>query len=159
MIVNTVLGLPFTTATGMILDFNDNVVQAKNLYCPPFPIDFHRATRTIPAIKDGQDPKTHYIEFEDVQQILQKTDTYIVKVCERIKPVPASTAHPLSATAPARVRFDANSRCSSVCDLDPVTTSTSLTNRSIEHCWVSPPLMHDTTTEYHNQVLGEAGYL
>ena len=156
--VNTVLGLPLITATGMILDFNDNVVQAKNLDCPPFPIDFRRATKTIPAIKDDKDPKTHYIEFKDVQQILQKTDAYIAGVCERIQSVPASTVHPSSATAPARVRFDANNR-SSVSDSDTVTTSNSSTNRSIEHRWVPPPSAHDTTTEYHDQVLGEAGYL
>jgi hypothetical protein len=156
--VNTVLGLPLITATGMILDFNDNVVQAKNLDWPPFPIDFRCATKTIPAIKDNEDPKTHYIEFEDVQQILQKTDAYIAGVCKRIQSVPASTVHPASATAPARVRFDANNH-SSVSDSDTVTTSTPSTNRSIEHSWVPPPSAHDTTTEYQDQVLGEAGYL
>ena len=29
---------------------------------------------------DDKDHKTHYIEFKDVQQILQKTDAYIVGV-------------------------------------------------------------------------------
>jgi hypothetical protein len=144
--VNTVLGLPMITATSMILDVNDNVVQAKNLDCPPFPIDFCCATKTIPAIRDNEDPKTRYIEFEDVQQILQKTDTYIAGVCERIQSVPTSAVPPLSATAPARVCFDANSR-SSVSDLDTVTTSTLSTNHSIEHRWVPPPLAHDTTTD------------
>jgi hypothetical protein len=68
--VNTVLGLQLITTTGMILDFNDNVVQAKNLDCPPSPIDLCHTTKTIPAIKDDKDPKTHYIEFKEVQQIL-----------------------------------------------------------------------------------------
>ncbi len=85
--MNTVLGLLLITTTGMILDFNDNVVQAKNLDCPPFPIDFCHATETIPAIKDAEDPKSHYIEFKDVQQILQKTDAYIAGVCKRIQSV------------------------------------------------------------------------
>ena len=85
--VNTVLGLPLITVTGMILDldFNDNVVQAKNLDCPPFPIDFCRATKTIPAIKDKKDPKAHYIDFKDVQQILQKTNAYIAGVYKPIQ--------------------------------------------------------------------------
>ena len=78
--MNTVLGLPLITTTGMILNFNDNVVQAKNLDCPPFPIDFCCATKTISAIKDNKDPKTHHIEFENRQQILQKTDAYITGV-------------------------------------------------------------------------------
>jgi hypothetical protein len=38
--VNTVLGLPLITATGMIIDFVDEVVEAKNLDCPPFKIVF-----------------------------------------------------------------------------------------------------------------------
>jgi hypothetical protein len=132
--VNTVLGLPLITVTGMILDldFNDNVVQAKNLDCPPFPIDFCRTMKTIPAIKDDKGPKTHYIEFEDVQQILQKTNPCIAGVCERIQSVPTSTVPPSSATALARVCFDGNSR-SSVSVSDTVTTFTLLTNRSIEH--------------------------
>ena len=78
--VNSVLDLPLITATSMILNFNDNVVQAKNLDCPPFPIDFCCATKTISAIKDNKDPKTHHIEFENRQQILQKTDAYITGV-------------------------------------------------------------------------------
>ncbi len=154
--MNTVLGLLLITAASMILDFNDNVVQAKNLDCPPFPIDFCQALKTIPAIKNDEDPKTHYIEFEDVQQILQKTNAYIAGVCGSIQSVPASMVHPSSATAPARVRFK---NPSSISDLDTVTTSTLPTNRSIEHRWVPPPSAHDTTTEYHDQVLGEAGYL
>jgi hypothetical protein len=42
--VNIVLGLPFITATGMVADFVDNVCEAKNLLCEPFPINFKRAT-------------------------------------------------------------------------------------------------------------------
>jgi hypothetical protein len=154
--LNTVLGLPLITATRMILDFNDNVVQAKNLDCPHFPIDFCRATKTIPAIKDSGDPKTHYIEFQDVHQILQKTNAYIPGVCKRIQLVPTSTVHPLSATALARVCFENRL---SISDSDTVTSCTSSTNRSTEHRWVPPPSAHNTTTEYHNQVFGEAGYL
>jgi hypothetical protein len=33
--MNTVLGLPLITAIGMIIDFVDDVVEAKNLKCPP----------------------------------------------------------------------------------------------------------------------------
>jgi hypothetical protein len=38
--VNTILGLPFVLATGMIFDFINNVADCKYLDCPPFPIDF-----------------------------------------------------------------------------------------------------------------------
>ncbi len=38
--VDLILGLPFIKATGMIVDFIDNVCDAKHLICDPFPIDF-----------------------------------------------------------------------------------------------------------------------
>ncbi len=38
--INTILGLPFVVATGMIIDFVDNVADCRYLDCPPFPIDF-----------------------------------------------------------------------------------------------------------------------
>jgi hypothetical protein len=82
--VNMVLGLPLITATDMILNFVDNVVQAKYLDCPPFKIEFCRATKTVPAPQDDEAPTTCYIEFEDVQRILQKTDAHIAGVCERL---------------------------------------------------------------------------
>ena len=51
--VNVILGLPFIKATGMIADFVDSVCEAKNLCCSPFPIDFKRATKSIPAFTDS----------------------------------------------------------------------------------------------------------
>ena len=49
--VNTVLGLPLITATGMIIDTvdGDNVVDAKYLDCPPFPIDFLPHNKNSPC--------------------------------------------------------------------------------------------------------------
>jgi hypothetical protein len=47
--VNLILGLPFIKATGLICDFVDNVCQAKHLLCDPFPIDFKRASKSIPV--------------------------------------------------------------------------------------------------------------
>jgi hypothetical protein len=145
--INTVLGLPLIIATGMIIDFVDEVVEAKHLNCPPFKIDFCRATKTIPAT-DDEAPTTHYIKFKNVQQILQKTDAYIAGVCKRLQSDPVSKVKILSMNC----RFP-------VSNLDTVTTSTLLTNCSFEQRWVLPPSAHNTTNEYYNQVLGEAGYL
>jgi hypothetical protein len=156
--VNTVLGLPLISTTGMILDFVDNVVQANYLDCPLFKIEFCGAMKTVRAPQDDEAPTTHYIKFEDVQRILQKTNTFITGVCECLQLVPASTVYPSSATALARVCFQADRR-SSGSDLGTVTTSTLSTNRSIGQRWVPPPSAHNTTTEYHDHVLGEARYL
>jgi hypothetical protein len=145
--VNTVLGLPLIIPTGMIIDFVDEVVEAKRLDCPPFKIDFCRATTTIPATED-EAPTTHYIEFKNVQQILHKTNVYITGVCKQLQSDPVS-----------KVKLSSLNCRFPVSNSDTVTTSTSSTNSSFEQRWVPPPLAHNTTNEYHNQVLGEAGYL
>jgi hypothetical protein len=50
---NVILVLPFIKATGMIADFVDYVCKAKHLCCAPFPINFKRATKSIPAFTDS----------------------------------------------------------------------------------------------------------
>ncbi len=155
--VNMVLGLPLITATGMIIDFVDDVVEAKNLECPPFKINFWRAAKTVPA-NHKEVPTTHYIEFKDVKQILLKTNAFIAGVCKRLKLAPGPTVYPLPDNFPAGVLFDTNPH-PSVSDMDTVTTSISLPNHSFKQRWDPPPLAHDTTSEYHDQIFGENGYL
>ncbi len=145
--INTVLSLLLIIATGMIINFVDKVVEAKRLDCPPFKIDFCSATKIIPAT-DNKAPTTYYIEFKNVQQILQKTDAYIAGVCKQLQSDPVSKG-----------KLSSMNRCFPVSNSDTVTTSTSLTNHSFEQRWLPPPLAHDTTNEYHDQVLGEARYL
>ncbi len=48
--VNAIIGLPFIKATSMIVDTVDNVIKAKHLVCEPFPIEFFRSTKYVPAI-------------------------------------------------------------------------------------------------------------
>ncbi len=48
--VNLIVGLPFIQATGMILDLVDNVANLKSLDCPPFPIEYCRATVHVPIM-------------------------------------------------------------------------------------------------------------
>ena len=142
MSVNTVLGLPLITATGMIIDYIDNVVEATHLDCPPFKIKFHRATKYIPAIDD--DATTHYVEFEDVHGILQKTDTYIAGLCERIQ----------LAKSPTVSSSGTHRQVEAMSDSDSMTTIKSIAGR-----WVPPPSVNNTPDDYHDQVLGDAGYL
>ncbi len=156
--VNTVLGLPLITASGMVIDFVDEVVEAKNLDCPPFKINFRRAAKTVPAT-ESKAPTTYYIEFEDVQCILWKTDAYIARVCNRLTSGPHRKAHP----APS-VQFHPGIGCKSnqhpsVSNTDTVATPTQPTDRPFGTRWVPPPSAHDTRTEYQDQFLGEDGYL
>jgi hypothetical protein len=50
--VNTIIGLPFMKATGMILDLVDEVVECKYLHCLPFPVEFRRTLNHVPSIMD-----------------------------------------------------------------------------------------------------------
>ncbi len=142
MSVNTVLGLPLITATGMIIDTVGNVAEAKHLHCPPFLIDFHHTTKNIPAL--DKDATTHFVEFKDVHGILQKTDLYIPRVCDGIQ----------SSKLPTVSNSRAHRQVEAVSNSDSVTTG-----RSIAAQWVPPPSVNDTSDDYHNQVLGDAGYL
>ncbi len=140
--VNTVLGLPLITATGMIINTIDNVVEAKHLNCPPFRIDICRSTKTIPAIKE--DATTHYIEFKDAQNVLvAKTDAYIAGVFKHyqlVKPPKIRTSKP-------------HWQVGAVSNSKSVSTTQSIASR-----WIPPPLANDTG-DYCNQVFGDAGYL
>jgi hypothetical protein len=48
--VNTIIGLSFIEATGMILDFVEGMAECKHLDCPPFPIDYRRTSNHVPVI-------------------------------------------------------------------------------------------------------------
>jgi hypothetical protein len=54
--VNTILGLPFMKATGMVLDLVDEVADCRYLDCPPFPVDFYRTTYHVPVLDDPSMP-------------------------------------------------------------------------------------------------------
>jgi len=67
--VNLILGLPFIKATGMIGDFVDNVCQAKHLLCEPFPIDFKRASKSIPVFLAAHAPGNVH-DIQDAHHVL-----------------------------------------------------------------------------------------
>jgi hypothetical protein len=58
--VNTILGIPFQVATGMVIDLIDKVVECKSLDCPPFTIDFRRTSSHVPVMdKQSAQGKIH----------------------------------------------------------------------------------------------------
>ena len=134
--VNLILGLPFIKATGMIGDFVDNVCQAKHLLCEPFPIDFKRATKSIPVFTAASAP----CNVRDTQDALQ---------------ILASLALQWKLFPPQSDSHSSSDRASS-----PISRRTrfSLTNR-----WI-PPVSSDSSAstdanDYQHQVLGDLGYL
>jgi hypothetical protein len=126
----------------MIIDTVDNVVEAKHLDCPLFPINFCHATKNIPAF-DGN-ATNHYIDFKDVHSILKKTNTFIAGVCNRIQ----------SAKSTKVSNSGTHQQVETMSNSDSVTTG-----RSITRQWVPPSLVKNSSDDYCNQVLGNAGYL
>jgi hypothetical protein len=126
----------------MIIDTVNNMVEAKHLDCPPFPTDLCRATKNIPAL--NKDATTHYVEFKDVHGMLKKTDSYIARVCNGIQLARLTTV----SNSGVHRQVEAVSNSNSV-----------TTGRSIAGQWVPPPSANNTSDDYHNRILGEAGYL
>jgi hypothetical protein len=144
--VNIVLGLPFIKATGMVADFVDNVCEAKNLLCEPFPIDFKRATKSIPVFQSSLD-RTACIgsEATSILHVLGLLRSYYDQSRDGLLPYivqqsPEGTensrkrvAEPSPGTLIKAVRF--NDR------------------------WVPPGLSANDHSNYQHQVLGHLGYL
>ncbi len=144
--VNAIISLPFIKATGMIINTVDNVVKVKHLVCKPFPIEFCRTTKYVPAISDDR-AAICYIQFE-VQSIIPKTSKYIAMVCTSKKTLPSTE----------RIRItEPHKLVGTTSDSDNVTTV--LTNRSMTGHWHPPPSANDTAHEYHNRILEENGHL
>ena len=133
--VNLILGLPFIKATGMIVDLIDNVCQAKHLLCNPFPIDFRKATKSIPALGD-RDAARNAVDFSKVHNVLgmlRKHFTRAAGTQTADQGGPARLPSVISGTPPKHVTFRSR--------------------------WVAPPKSADATNDYQHQVLGDLGYL
>ncbi len=137
--VNIVLGLPFIKATGMVANFVDNVCEAKNLLCEPFPIDFKRATKSIPVFQSSLD-RTACIGSEAISilHVLGLLRSHYDQSCDQQSPEGTENsckrvAEPSSGTLIKAVRF--NDR------------------------WVPPGLSANDHSDYQHQVLGHLGYL
>ena len=133
--VNLILGLPFIKATGMIVDFIDNVCQAKHLLHDPFRIDFRRATKSIPVLGD-YDAAGHGVDFAEVDQVLGTLLKHFARAAGTPtvdRSDPASQTLVISGTPPKHVSFRMR--------------------------WVALPKLVNDTNDYQHQVLGDLGYL
>jgi hypothetical protein len=146
--INLILGLPFIKAMGMIADFFDNVCEAKNLLCNPFPIDFKCATKPIPIFQESKAAsKLHNKEVQHTLHVLGTLKTFYAhkdadgKWLHIIKPSLKGTLNPLKRQAPPSGG-------------QPSDRVVQFSDR-----WVPPATLADDTNDYHNQVLGDLGYL
>jgi hypothetical protein len=130
----------------MIIDTVDNVVKAKHLVCELFPIEFRCATKDVPAISNDR-AAICYIEFREVLSIIERADAYIAAMYAGAKLASNKKVHISEQHVPMGPESDSDS-------LTTVSTSQSM----IGH-WC--PLLSATNTQhdYHDNVLGENGYL
>ena len=129
--VNLILGLPFIKATGMIGDFVDNVCQAKHLMCEPFPIDFKRASKSIPVFTAAPAP-CNVEHTRDVPHVLAA----LRKLFPRSND---SSSADVSVTTQKKTRFSLTNPW-----IPPVSSDSSVSTDA---------------NDYQHQVLGDLGYL
>ncbi len=149
VLVNTIIGLPFIKATGMILDFVDDVAECKHLDCPPFPIDVRRTSNHVTV---AEVPAHHLGTHETsiLKELLNLEHWYNAKVMAR-----SSSGQNLA------VYFGSKSRKRAyIPDSDSI-ISVKSPNSILDDRWVPPSSMppDDSSDDYHQQILREDGYL
>ena len=144
--VNVVLGLPFIKATGMVADFVDNVCEARNLLCDPFPMDFKRAGKSIPVFQSSPVmPASDGGHMASVFHVLGSLRSYFDR--GRDGPLPNIVRGSPEETAASRKRGAAP-------DSGALVKAVRFNDR-----WVPPVPSANEESDYQHQVLGHLGYL
>jgi hypothetical protein len=132
----------------MIADFVNNVCEAKNLLCNPFPNDFKCTTKSIPVFQESKAAsKLHDKEVQHTLHIFGMLKSFYArkdadgKWLHIIKPSPEGALNPRKCQAP------------------PSGGQSSDRVVRFGDRWIPPSTLADDTDNYHNQVLGDLGYL
>jgi hypothetical protein len=76
--INTIIGLPFMKARGMILDIVNTVLDCRYLDCPPFPVDFCRTSNHMPVMDGPSDtPANHTMSHIQIIKEVENIECYI----------------------------------------------------------------------------------
>jgi hypothetical protein len=147
--VNMIIGLPFIKATGMILDFVEDVAECKHLDCSPFPMDFWCMSNHVPV---AEAPAHHLGPHETsiLKELLNLKHWYNAKVMAG-----SSSGQNLA------VYFGSKSwKWAYIPDSDSIITVKS-PNSILDNRWVLTSSMppDNSSDDYHQQVLREDGYL
>ncbi len=149
VLVNTIIGLLFIKATGMILDFVNDVAECKHLDCPPFPMDFwHMSNHVLVAEAPAHHLGPHKTSV--LKELLNLEHWYNARVMDG-----SSSGQNLAVYFGSKPRKRAY-----ITDLDSIITVKS-PNSILNNRWVPPSSMSpdDSSDDYHQQILGEDGYL
>jgi hypothetical protein len=145
--VNTILGLPFMEATGMILDLVDKVVDCKYLDCPPFPVDFCRTSNHVPVLDNPSNtPANHAPSHLQIIKEVENIERYY-----NAKVLAASSTLTPKALA---VHFGSKSPVCTEVDTDHSSTAL-LSTADMSTRWVPPPGYPEDYDDYHASVLGK----
>ncbi len=105
VMVNTILGLPFIQATKMVLNAADQVAKLHALDMPPFPLDFHHAMCTMPAIGGPPDEDSAVRHAKVINEVNRIKALYSNKT-----PTAPDTQKPVGILRPAKctksIKFD-----------------------------------------------------
>jgi hypothetical protein len=149
--VNTIIGLPFMKATGMIMDLVDEVVECKYLDCPPFPVDFRWTSNHVPVMDDGGTPIHHastYIQLiDEIKNLERYYDAKVMASSPKVRKIDQSV-HFGTAQAMRAVDVDAVS----------IETATS-PNASLLARWVPPSGLPADDDDYPSSALERDGLL
>jgi hypothetical protein len=145
--INTILGLPFMEATGMILDLVDKVVDCKYLDCPPFPVDFCRTSNHVPVLDDPSNTPANHAPSH--LQIIKEVEN--IKQYYNAKVLAAGSTLTPKALA---VYFGSKSPVCTEVDTDRSITALHSTADMFTR-WVPPPGYPEDYNDYHTSVLGK----
>lgn len=88
--VNSILGIPFLQATGMVIDLNDSVAAMTALDCPPFQLDFRRPQNTIPTPDFSQSTVRMCGLFRSIIDEIERLELHFAKVYTTTPPTPVA---------------------------------------------------------------------
>jgi hypothetical protein len=145
--VNTILGLPFMEATGMILDLVNKVMDCKYLDCPPFPVDFRRTSNHVPVLDDPSNTPANHAPSR--LQIIKE-----VKNIERYYNAKVLAAGLMLTPKALAVHFGSKSPVRTEVDTDRSSTALHST-AGMSMRWVPPPGYREDYDNYHASVLGK----
>jgi hypothetical protein len=144
---NTILGLLFMKATGMILDLVDEVADCRYLNCPPFPADFRHTTNHVPVLDDPSMPRDNHApsHLQIINEVKNTERYYNAKVLATSLTLPSKTL---------AVHFGSKSTISTGRDTEHVGAARDSTpDMSIR--WIPPPGNPEDYDDYHTSVLGK----
>ncbi len=145
--VNTILGLPFMEATGMILDLVDKVVDCRYLDCPPFPVDFSRTSNHLPVLDyPSNAPANHTPSHLQIIKEVENIERYYnAKVLAAgLTLTPKALAVHFGSKSPVHMGVDTDS-----------SSTASHSTVDISMRWVPPPRYPEDYNKYHASVLGK----